>query len=102
MSYEQDRSYIYRKLRELANSIASIITIISGSGTPVRNETFTGTVDGTNTVFTTASNFIAGSTQVYHNGMRQQLGDDYTETGPNEITFSVAPKGPKVYGDYSI
>lgn len=99
MSYEQDRSYIYRKLRELEQLIG---TIVSGSGTPVRNETLSGTVDGVNTVFTTSFNFISGSTAIYHNGMRQQLGDDYTETGPNEITFSYAPKGPKVYGDYSV
>ncbi|WP_337043869.1 hypothetical protein [Emticicia sp. 17c] len=52
-----------------------------------------GLLDGTNKVFQTSDNFVAGSTRVYLNGVRQFKGEgaDYTETGSHEITFALAP-----------
>lgn len=58
----------------------------------IYNEVATGTIDGSNTVFTTAATFTTGKLRVYLNGVRQILGDDYTVTDVDEITFTFAPK----------
>lgn len=58
----------------------------------IYNEVMTGTIDGSNTVFTTAATFATGKLRVYLNGVRQILGDDYTVTDVDEITFTFAPK----------
>lgn len=58
----------------------------------VFNEVPSGTVDGSNTVFTTASNYLSGTTALYLNGLRQTLNSSYSETGSDEITFSSAPQ----------
>lgn len=52
-----------------------------------------GFVDGINTVFTTAANFQPNTTMVYVNGIRQLRGggNDYIESGPNQITFTIPP-----------
>lgn len=72
-----------------------------GAGTRTFNEVLTGTVNGINTVFTTAVDFVAGSEAVYFNGIRQTpgVGNDYTisesggaGTGYDTITFMVAPR----------
>jgi len=56
------------------------------------NENFT----GPGATFTVLNNYVPGTTQVHLNGLRQELGVDYTE-GPaaNQITFST----PTVIGD---
>lgn len=59
----------------------------------VYNEVATGTIDSSNKVFTSAANFATGKLRVYLNGVRQILGDDYTVTDVDEITFTFAPKG---------
>lgn len=59
----------------------------------IYNEVMTGTIDGSNKVFTTAATFATGKLRVYLNGVRQILGDDYTVTDVDEITFTFAPKG---------
>ena len=43
--------------------------------------------DGVTLIFTTPSNFVTGSTRPNINGLRQFLGIQYTETGPNQITY---------------
>jgi hypothetical protein len=58
----------------------------------VYNEVATGTIDNSNTVFTSAVAFATGKLRVYLNGVRQVLGDDYTVTDTDEITFTFAPK----------
>lgn len=58
-------------------------------------ETPTGTINGTNKQFTVTKVFIAGSTSVYLNGLKQKIdaGNDYIEDGGlSSITFEVAPK----------
>jgi len=57
--------------------------------TQVTDTLLTGTVNGSNTVFTTASNFTA--IQIYKNGQALHLGDDFTVTGANQVTFVTAP-----------
>jgi hypothetical protein len=58
----------------------------------IYNEVMTGTIGGGNKVFTTATDFATGKLRVYLNGVRQILGDDYTVTGTDEVTFTFAPK----------
>lgn len=60
----------------------------------VDGETPNGLINGTNAIFTTDFNFIAGSTHLYLNGLRLKPGaeNDYTETGLNQITLSNPPQ----------
>lgn len=58
----------------------------------VYNEVATGAINNVNTVFTSAVAFATGKLRVYLNGVRQILGDDYTVTDVDEITFTFAPK----------
>lgn len=58
----------------------------------IYNEVATGTIDNSNTVFTSAQAFTTGKLRVYLNGVRQILGDDYTVTDVDEVTFTFAPK----------
>lgn len=55
-----------------------------------------GTVNGSNTVFTLTQLYTTGSTMVYRSGVRQLRGTDYTESGLAEITFADAPIGGDV------
>lgn len=57
----------------------------------VYGETPTGTVNGTNHVFTLSQAYFAGSTRVFANGIRKDLGVDYTESSSTQITFVTAP-----------
>lgn len=60
----------------------------------VAGETPTGTVDGSNTVFTTLRDFEEGTLKVYLNGQRVREGgtEDYTTSGGNTITFNDPPE----------
>jgi hypothetical protein len=60
----------------------------------VVNEVPSGAVDGSNTVYTFAQGYVAGSTQVYRDGqLLKPGGNDYTETDAANgiITFVTAP-----------
>ena len=49
-----------------------------------------------------AQAFINLTPQVYLNGVRQYRGEDYTEQGDNQISFTTAPfTGDKIIVDYS-
>ena len=73
-----------------------------GSNSWITNETPSGTVNGSNAAFDTASNYVAGSIQVYRDGQRMVGGGaDYTETDSNTITFTTAPvTGSVIKVDY--
>lgn len=63
-----------------------------GLNSLIINETPSGTVNGSNAAFDTASTYIAGSIQVYRDGQLMKGGGaDYTETDSNTITFVTAP-----------
>jgi hypothetical protein len=64
---------------------------LPGNGAVIHGETPAGTQDGTNLVFTLANNFQAGTVSMYRNGLRGTPGYDYSETLPNQITFTTAP-----------
>lgn len=57
----------------------------------MQTATLSGAINNINKVFTVPENFKSGSSQVFINGLRQILGNHYTESGPNEITFTEAP-----------
>lgn len=57
------------------------------------NESVTGTVNGTNKVFTTTVAYMPGTLEVWVNGLKQLPATHYTETTPTSgiFTFSDAP-----------
>jgi hypothetical protein len=68
----------------------------------VAGEVPSGTANGSTTTFTLVNGFIANSTAVYINGLRQHRGVDYTESSPN-IAFSTAPfAGDVIVVDYLV
>jgi hypothetical protein len=67
---------------------------IQGSNSAIVNETPTGTVTGTTTLFTTLqTKYVANTLEVFVNGIQQARGTDYAETSPGNgtFTFSTAP-----------
>jgi len=87
-----------RKLRRQQNSI--LATASSSSTTAVYGTYFSGELtpnpDGAQTVFTinpSTFSYIAGTTQVYLNGVLQTRGAHYTESDPDtgQLTFASAP-----------
>jgi len=85
-----------------ATKISGDAATLSHVHTHVINEDLTVEVDGAKMVFALMNEAQEGTTQVYENGVRQRLGDDYTETDMyNSVTFSVAPGGgSEVWIDY--
>lgn len=64
------------------------------------DETPSGTVNGSNTVFTLTSTPLSGSLKVYVGGVRLRVTEDYTLSG-NTITFVSAPEtGAIILCDY--
>lgn len=63
-----------------------------GSTTIVSNETPAGSINGSNTAYTTSSTYVTGSLQVYLNGQRLLAGsgNDYVEVGGG-FTMQYAP-----------
>jgi hypothetical protein len=64
----------------------------SGGDTWVVDASFTGAIDDVNVTFTFAQNFRANTVAVYRQGVRQKRGPHFTESAPNQITFSTPPK----------
>lgn len=50
-----------------------------------------GTLNGSNATFTVSTPFVASTTSVFRNGLREQLGVGYTESGGNAVVFTTAP-----------
>lgn len=59
-------------------------------------ETVTGLVNGSNKLYTTQTNYVAGLLRVFVNGVLQEPTTDYTETTDNSFTMVVAPSGSDV------
>ena len=76
-----------------------------GSSTTLKIENVSSQVTGSNINFSTSSQFVEDSIQVYYNGVLQIQGgsDDYTEDGDRRgVTFALAPEtGTKVVVIYS-
>lgn len=72
-----------------------------GGASVITNETPTGLINSSNTVYTTTYDFVATKIAVYLNRTRLKLNEDYTETGANEITLGTAPTtGDDLFVDY--
>lgn len=54
-------------------------------------ENLIGTIDNANKVFTTTYEYVANSTILFINGLKQRRGVDFSETGIKEITLDDAP-----------
>ncbi|MFA5815733.1 MAG: hypothetical protein WC865_08965 [Bacteroidales bacterium] len=77
--------------------------VVPGTGptSQISDYGLTGAVNGVNTLFATSHNYIDLSTHVYLNGVRLFRGEDYTEQGDNQISFTTAPfLGDKIIVDY--
>jgi hypothetical protein len=76
-----------------------------GASVSLTTENLSSQVNGSNTNFSTSSQFVEDSIQVFYNGVLQIQGglDDYTEdTDRRGITFALAPEtGSKVVVIYS-
>ena len=76
-----------------------------GGSTTLKIENLSSQVTGSNINFSTSSQFVEDSIQVYYNGVLQIQGgsDDYTEDGDRRgVTFALAPEtGSKVVVIYS-
>lgn len=73
-----------------------------GDTSYVQNETPSGLVDSNNDEFTLSSSPMADSLQLYLNGVRQKITDDYTISGTT-ITFVTPPTtGDKITADYLV
>lgn len=93
----------------------SVVQIINRSGgtsdsgesgsTTLKIQNLSSQVNGSNINFSTSSQFVEDSIQVYYNGVLQIQGgsDDYTEDGDRRgVTFALAPEtGTKVVVIYS-
>jgi len=51
-----------------------------------------GTLNGINATFTSVYNFLTSSVEVFLNGVKQTLIEDYQLSGGNTITFLVSPE----------
>lgn len=54
-------------------------------------ENLIGAQDGVNKIFTTSEKYIAATTEVYFNGLKQIRGLHYAESGEKQITLDDAP-----------
>lgn len=74
-----------------------------GGSTTLTTENLSSQVNGSNINFSTSSDFVEDSVQVYYNGILQIQGDDYTEDSDQRgVTFALAPEtGSKVVVIYS-
>lgn len=93
------------KLAQLTAGTGIVVTPGAGSlaiaiAAPEVGQTPTGTVNGVNTVFTTATAYRTGTLRVYVNGIRQKT-SYFSETTSTTFTFTTAPStGDEVLVDY--
>jgi len=62
-------------------------------------EDLIGVVDGNNQVFNTQSEYVSGTVVVFYNGQALYADHDFTETGPDEITFTYIKPGETGFDD---
>ncbi len=67
----------------------------------IKNEIPIGVIDGVNATFQTFNNFISGSVELYLNGVRQKIVDDFQTIGSDTIQFLTSPtSGENILVDY--
>lgn len=95
---------LWRYIQKAENRVASTVnTVLATTATDTSTVTTFGAqfrgaptpaTDGVETVFAIQFGYVAGSTQVYLNGLLQRPTTDYTESDPvaGEITMTTAPE----------
>lgn len=72
-----------------------------GGDDVVVNDTFTGSINSSNTVFTTTYGYTSGTLMIYYNGIRLRKTTDYTETTSRTFTLTFVPQtGDNLIVDY--
>lgn len=74
----------------LATYGTTSVSYINGSNSLVTDETPAGSVNSSNTAFTTAQSYIGGSLKVFVNGLKQKTGTHFTETTPTSGIFTMS------------
>lgn len=64
-------------------------TFVVGTNSTLTDETPSGSVNSSNTSFSAARAYIAGSLEVYLGGIKQRRGTDFTETTPTSGVFTM-------------
>lgn len=73
----------------MANSAFNPVAKATGGNLFHSDETVSGSVNGSNTVFTTQSPYVSTTLEVYVNGLRQARTTHVTETSPSLGTFTL-------------
>lgn len=81
-------------------SDSTMRTLSGASGHQIFSETPSGTINGSNTVFTLSQTPVNGSLAIYLNGARQKLTDDYTLSTATITFISAPPSGSNIICDY--
>jgi hypothetical protein len=67
------------------------------------NETPTGIVNGINNIFVSSLSFIPGTEEIFLNGLKQKIIEDYNTSGTNTIIFNTSPTvGENILINYQI
>lgn len=86
-----DTNGIIERIKELERLVAELTKKkVGASITPIIGETPSGTINGSNTAFTTANAYNTGTLAVYQNLGRLTSGVDFTPTAGG-FTMTVAP-----------
>jgi hypothetical protein len=102
----RSRSITGVDLQEILHDIVDSLAGQSGGETGSSASLMTdyglvGAVNGVNKSFSTSIHYLAATTRVYLNGVRQFLGEDYFEDGLGVIRFAFAPfAGDHIIADY--
>ena len=84
-------------LRTLDDAISSIIS----NNNDIIGEEPLGSINGMNNIYTTANNFIPNSLEVFVNGLKQKLVDDYNISGTTTIILTFSPNiGEEILVNY--
>lgn len=67
------------------------ITIVYGGGVDVIGEIPAGAMNGINATYTSEFDFVPESVEVFLNGVRQKIIDDYQQIGTTQIQFIASP-----------
>ena len=85
-------------VRQTGQSIIPNVPLMGATGI-IYGEQLIGTINGSNTVFTTVSKFLSTNyISIYVNGLKQLAGVHFTASGTNTITFADAPSVDGING----
>lgn len=68
-----------------------ITSLTINDGTKIYSEKTTGLVNGSNTIFNTAYSFIPESVEIFIEGIKLKVIDDYLTMGGNTIILQASP-----------